>query len=146
METRVLIRSEPKSNKALFPPKLMRKIKFACSLPKYLKQTFHWSAFPLRSWRSWSFFKLFQIATEACTFCQISVLARFKYASTKRRIRFCYDPTTTMKIRRRLVYADGIAVQTLPRPRRLSYVFVAIDKIDSLSGYVQLNVNCQRYE
>ena len=30
--------------------------------------------------------------------------------------RFSYDPTTTMKIH--LVYADGDAVATLPRPRR----------------------------
>ena len=40
--------------------------------------------------------------------------------------RFYYDPNTTMKIRLRLVYADGDAVTILPRPRRWSYAFVAI--------------------
>ena len=91
-----------------------------------LKQTFHCSAIPLRSWRSWCFFILFQIAAEAWTWCQILVLARFQCASTTLRLRFYYDPITTMKIRLRLVYADGDAVATLPRSRRWSYAFVAI--------------------
>ena len=37
---------------------------------------------------------------------------------------FCYDPTTTMKIGLPLVYADGDAIETLPRPRQWSYAFV----------------------
>ena len=116
-----------------------------------LKHTFHWSAIPPRSWRSWSFFKLFQIAAEAWTWYQILVPARFQYASTTPRLRCCYDPTTTMKIQLCLVYADGDAVATLPRPRRWSYVFVAIlipfyIKSPVKLVYVQLNVNFQRYE
>ena len=50
----------------------------------------------------------------------------YVHALSTLRLRFCYDPTTTMKIRLRLVYADGAAVATLPRPRRWSYAFVAI--------------------
>ena len=79
------------------------------------------------------------------------VLARFQYASTTLRLRFCYDPTTTMKIRLRLVYADGDAVATLPRPRRWSYGFVAILILFYIKStvelvYVHLDVNFQSYE
>ena len=41
-------------------------------------------------------------------------------------LRCCYDPTTTMKIWLRLVYADGDVAGTLLRPWRCSYAFVAI--------------------
>ena len=51
---------------------------------------------------------------------------RFHYASTKLPLRCCYDPTTTMKIWLRLVYADGDAAATLLRPRRWSNAFVAL--------------------
>ena len=39
--------------------------------------------------------------------------------------RFCYDPSTIMKFRLSLVYADGDTVATLPRPR-WSYAFFVI--------------------
>ena len=51
---------------------------------------------------------------------------RFQCASTTLLLRFCYDPTATLKIRLRLVYADGDAAATLLRPRRWSYAFVAL--------------------
>ena len=65
--------------------------------------------------------------------------------------RFYYDPTTTMKIRLRLVYAAGDAVATLPRHRRWSYAFVVIlipfNKKSTVElVYVQLNVNFQIYD
>ena len=53
-----------------------------------------------------------------------ALLSRFCGASFP--WRFYYDPTKTMKIRLRLVYADGDAVATMLRPRRWSYAFVAI--------------------
>ena len=59
-----------------------------------LKQTFHWSAIPLRSWQSWSFFKLFQIAAEAWTRSQIgtsTLSVRFHYASARLLLRSHYD-------------------------------------------------------
>ena len=37
--------------------------------------------------------------------------------------RFSYDPTTTLKIRLRLIYADGDAAATLQRPWRLGFAF-----------------------
>ena len=140
-----------------------------------IKPTFHWLPIPLRSWRSWRFFKLFQITAEARSWCQNLVHARFQYASTTLLLqscladydyaallspfcsargfprRFCYDPTRTMKIGLRLVYADGDAVGPLSRPRRWSYAFVTIlipfyIKSTVELVYVQLNVNFQRYE
>ena len=77
--------------------------------------------------------------------CTLSV--RFHYASAI----LSYDPTTTMKIRLSLVYADGDAVATLSRPRRWSYAFVVIlihfyIKSTVELVYVQLNVNFQIYE
>ena len=51
---------------------------------------------------------------------------RFHYASTTLPLRCCYDPTTTMKIWLRLVYADGDVVATLLLPLRWSYAFVAL--------------------
>ena len=115
------------------------------------------------------------VAAGAWSLCQNLVHARFQYASTTLLLRycragydyaalssrfcgargfprrFCYDPTTTIKIRLRLVYAVGDAVATLPRPRRWSYAFVAIMipfyiKSTVVLVYVQLNVNFQRYE
>ena len=41
-------------------------------------------------------------------------------------LRCCYDPTTKMKIRLRLVYTNGDVAATLLRPRRWSYAFVAL--------------------
>ena len=50
----------------------------------------------------------------------------FQYASTTLPLRSCYDPTTTMKIWLRLVYADGDVAATLLRSWRWSYAFVAL--------------------
>ena len=38
----------------------------------------------------------------------------------------CYDPTTTTKIRLRLVYVDGDAAATLLRPKRWNCAFICI--------------------
>ena len=64
-------------------------------------------------------------------------------------LHFCYDPTTTMKIWLRFVYADGDAAATLLRSRRWSYAFIAIlyhfyikSKVQLI--YFQLNVNDRR--
>ena len=121
-------------------------IDYEC-LASSLNPTIHWSAIPLRSW---SFLNLFRIAEEAWSWCQILVHARFQlrvgyapvtilsragydYAALLSRFcgasfpwRFYYDPTKTMKIRLRLVYADGDAVATLLRTMRWSYAFVVI--------------------
>ena len=51
---------------------------------------------------------------------------RFHYASSTLPLRSCYDPTTTMKIWLRLVYADGDVAATSLRPWRWSYAFVAL--------------------
>ena len=73
--------------------------------------------------------KLFQIAAEAKTATRsgdLTLPVRFHYASTTPLLRCCYDPTTTMKIWLRLVYADGDVAATLLRPWRWSYAFVAL--------------------
>ena len=87
--------------------------------------------------------KLFQIAAEAYTvtrFGDFTLLVRFHYASVTLRLRccraahdsvalslrFCYDPATTMKIRLRLEYANGVAATRLLRHRRRRYAFVAL--------------------
>ena len=64
-------------------------------------------------------------------------------------LRCCYDPTTTMKIRLRLVYADCDAAATLLRPSRWGYAFVAqlypfYIKSEVQLIYVQLTVNDRR--
>ena len=72
--------------------------------------------------------KLFQFATEAWTatrFGDKTLPIRFQYTSTMLPLRCCYDPTTTMKIWLRLVYADGDVAATSLRPWRWSYAFVA---------------------
>ena len=66
---------------------------------------------------------------------------RFHNASTTLPLRFCYDHTTTMKIRLGLVHADGDAASTLLRPRRWSYAFVALLYPFYIKCEVQLNVN-----
>ena len=65
---------------------------------------------------------------------------RFHFASTlycasvTLPLRFCYDPTTTMKIRLRLVYADGDAAATYAMELRLLCTFVSfLYKIRSLT-------------
>ena len=70
---------------------------------------------------------------------------RYHYASTTLPLRFCYDPTATMKIRLRLVFADGYAAATLLRPRRWSYTFAELlypfyIKSEGQLSYVQLNL------
>ena len=59
--------------------------------------------------------KLFQIAAGAYTTTRVG-----QYASRTLLLRCCYDPTTTMKIWLRLVYADGDIAATLLRPWRWS--------------------------
>ena len=61
-------------------------------------------------------------------------------------LRFCYDPTTTMKMRLRLVYTDGDAAATLLRSRQWSYALDALlypfyIKSEVHLIYVPLNVN-----
>ena len=51
---------------------------------------------------------------------------RYAYNTCTLPLCSCYDPTTTMKIWLRLVYADGDVVATLLRPWRWSYAFVAL--------------------
>ena len=50
----------------------------------------------------------------------------FRYASSTLPLRCCYVPSTTMKIRLCLVYADSDVAATLLRPRRRSYAFFAL--------------------
>ena len=67
---------------------------------------------------------------------------RFQYASSTLPFRFCYDPTTTMKIRLRLVYADGDAAATLLQTSRWSYAFVSCYIKSAVQLiYIQLNAN-----
>ena len=63
---------------------------------------------------------------------------RFQYAATTLPLRFCYDHTTTMKIRLRLDYADGDTAATLLRPRRWSYAFVELKYPFYIKSKVQL--------
>ena len=78
---------------------------------------FHWTAIPLCSWRSQIFSKIFPNRRGSVDNHTIWGLD----ASSTLLLRICYDPTTTMKIRLRLVYADGDAATTLLRPRRWSF-------------------------
>ena len=104
---------------------------------------FHWTAIPLRPLS----LKLFQ-KVDIQTIWGLDVPVRFHYSCTRLLPRFRYaaaalvtillwyqcvsaafeivqgDSATTMKIRLRLVFADGDAT-TLLRPRRWSYAFVA---------------------
>ena len=59
----------------------------------------------------------------------ISLLLRCFHAahdSVALSLRFCYDPAATMKIRLRLVYANGDAAMRLLRHRPRSYAFVSL--------------------
>ena len=112
-----------------------------CSSFSSLVLNRHSAAIPLRSWRSWSFFKLFQIAAEAWTRSQNLVLPRSQYASSTFRLRFCYEPITTMKIRLRLVYDAGDAAATLPRHRRWGLRF----HCDLISFYIKSTVQLVIY-
>ena len=83
---------------------------------------FHWTAIPLRSWRSRIFSKIIpnrRGSVDSHTIWGVD-------ASTTLPLRCCYDPTTTIKIWLRLVYADGGVAAALLRPWRWSYVFVAL--------------------
>ena len=91
--------------------------------------SFHWTAIPLRSWRSWIFSKINtnrRGSVDCHTIWGVTLPVRFHYASTTLPLRSCYDRTTTMKIWLRLVYADGDVAATLLRPWRWSYAFVAL--------------------
>ena len=113
---------------------------------------FHWTAIPLRSWRSCIFSKIIQNrrgSLDNHTSGDPTLPVRFHYPSTTLPLRCCYDPTTTMKIRLRLVYTDSNAAATLLRPRRWSYAFVALlylfyIKYEVKTIYVQLNINDRR--
>ena len=88
---------------------------------KYLNPQFHWTAFRLRSWRSRIFSKFFPNRRGSVDRQTLWGLD----ATSTLPLRCCYDPTTTMKIWLRLVYADGDVAATLLRPWRWSYAFVA---------------------
>ena len=81
-----------------------------------LNPPFHWTAISLRSWRSQIFSKTIPNRRRSIANHTIwghdaysTLPLRFYYASTTLLLHFCYDPTTTMKIQLRLVYADGDA-------------------------------------
>ena len=96
---------------------------------------FHWTAIPLRSWRSRIFSKLFQIAAEAWTatrFGDLTLPVHFHYASTTLPLRSCCDPSTTMKIWLRLVYADGDLATTLAMKLRFRCAFNPFLNSDTL--------------
>ena len=116
-------------------------------LYQLLIPTFHWTTFPLRSWRSRSFSKIIPNRSRSVDSHTIwglhassTLPLRFHYASitlllrccraahdsAALSLRFCYDPATTMKTRLRSVYANGDAATRLLRHRRRSYVFVAL--------------------
>ena len=86
---------------------------------------FHWTAILLRSWRSRIFSKIIPNRRGSVD-CHTTLPVRFHYASTTLPLRSCYDPTTTMKIWLRLVYADGDVAANVLRPWRWSYAFVAL--------------------
>ena len=106
---------------------------------------FHWTAIPLRSWRNRIFSKIIPNRRGSVDNHTIWGLD----TSSTLPLRFCYDPTTTMKMQLRLVYADGDAAATLPRPRRWSYAFDALLYLFHLKSevhmiYVPLKVNDRR--
>ena len=87
-------------------------------------------AIPLHSWRSRVFSKIIpnhRGSVDSHTgFGDLTLPVCFHYASTTLPLRCCYDPTTTMKIWLRLVYAVGNVVATLLRSWRWSYAFFAL--------------------
>ena len=91
------------------------------------------AATPQCSWRSLVSLKLFQITASTTLllhcFCaghaSVAMSLRFCGAGDFPRC-FCYDPTTTLKIRLPLIYDDGDAAVTLLRRRWLSYAYVAL--------------------
>ena len=83
---------------------------------------FHWTAIPLRSWRSRIFSKIIPNRRGSVDSHTIWGLD----ASSTLPLRCCYDPTSTMKIWLRLVYANGDVAATLLRPWRRSFAFVAL--------------------
>ena len=113
---------------------------------------FHWTAIPLRSWRSRIFSKTIPYrcgSVDSHMIWDLRLPVHFHYASTTLPLRCCYIPITTMKIRLRLVYANSDAAATLLRPRRWSYAFIALlylfyIKSEVQTIYVQLNVNDRR--
>ena len=109
---------------------------------------FPWTGIPLRSWRSLIFSKIIPNRRGRSTATRFGDW-RFHYASTTLPSRCCYNPTTTMKIRLHLVYADSDAAATLLRTWRWSYAFVALlypffIKSEVQLIYFQLNFNDRR--
>ena len=86
------------------------------------KTPFHWTAIPLRSLRSRIFSKIIPNRRGSVDSHTIWGLD----ASSTLPLRCCYDPTTTMKIWLRLVYADGDVAATLLRHWRWNNAFVAL--------------------
>ena len=84
---------------------------------------FHWTAIPLRSWRSRIFSKI--IPNRRGSVDSHTLPVRFQYASTTLPFRCCYDPTTTMKIWLRLVYADGDVAATLAMELRFRCALIS---------------------
>ena len=93
-----------------------------CTETEFCNHPFHWTAIPLRSWRSKIFTKIILNRRGSVDSHMIWGLD----ASNTLLLRCYYDPTTTMKIWLRLVYADGDVSATLLRPWRWSYAFVAL--------------------
>ena len=110
-------------NSCIIKPYFIKWYNIFSANAKYVNPTFHWTAIPLRSWRSRIFSK---IIPNRRGFGDLTLPVRFHYASTTILLRCCHDPTTTMKSQLRLVYADGDVAATLLRPWRWSYAFVAL--------------------
>ena len=125
---------------------LHRRRTLELTLPPPPPPQFHRTAIPLRSWRSQNFSKNSKSPRKRRQPHDIGgggggglmLSVRVHYASTTLPLRFCYDPTTTMKIRLRLVYADGDAAATLLRPMRWSYALVGLLYLFYIKSEVQL--------
>ena len=86
--------------------------------------TFHWTAIPLRSWRSWIFSKIItnrRGSVDSHTIWGVTLPVRFHYAAATLLLRSHCDNKDLS-----LVYADGDVAATLLRPWRWSYAFVAL--------------------
>ena len=96
---------------------------------KNLKPRFHWTAIPLRSWRSRIFSKIIPNRRESVDSHTIwglnassTLPLRFYYASVTLLLRSHYDNEDLTT----LIYADDEVAATLLRPWRWSYAFVTL--------------------